>query len=620
MSFINEIDTNLEAFKLVYDPTKLLSLLYLKYGDIEDDYYLLYANQLVHNKPSHYNTIFKECQLKNINEEFLKRIYKFHEAKERIPILSDYYKNYHKFFCKPLFRNFYLYELIHVHEEYKAEIFYKNNYADDNSKNEPEEKELTIKNELSSLSSLSSLDNITNNRTIFTKRNRKIIDNNLDSKMCTLTLTLDSLKNNTNLGLISKRSLGDSFEKVVNNIVNYHMKHKEKKYKRNKKSKEKIRKNKDNKEKEQKILNYINFTSNIAKKKKKIIISQSSYKNINNKINKIKKSLNSISRKNSSYKSNQAIINKINKRKNKSHSKNNLFFSAKMDNNLFSRVSSNFEEFNINKPINIQYNNHKRNKSYNIINNQISTVNSNNNTINKNSNMSHINQHMSNFNNFSKLSEILNKNKIKKNYNKSCSSQNTMKTSLVHNNKISLNNNNLFNNMDQFLTVNNEQINTNVVNMKRKKNKTFDYNIMNNNNNNANSTKNITSSNKLSPNSTGMNSNKNTRLKIMANQLQRKSSYGGSKFNLMKGSINNMSKNQNMNNNQKQNKNILNRLSGNYTSNFNHYKCNSKKFNNNSKKNLFSNASNSIPKFNLMSSKGEIILINNNINRTNNNV
>lgn len=85
-----------------------------------------------------------------------------------------------------------------------------------------------------------------------------------------------------------------------------------------------------------------------------------------------------------------------------------------MDNNLFSKVSSNFEEFNINKPLNIQYNNHKRNKSYNIINNQISTVNSNNNTINKNSNISHINQHMSNFNNFSKLSEILNKNKIKK--------------------------------------------------------------------------------------------------------------------------------------------------------------------------------------------------------------
>ena len=371
MSFINEIDTNLEAFKLVHDLTKLLSLLSLKYGDIEEDYYLLYANQLVYNKPSHYNTIFKECQLKNIVEEFLKRMYKVHEAKERIPILSDYYKNYHKFFCKPLFRNFYLYELIHVHEEYKAEIFYKNNYADDNSKNEPEEKELIEKKELSSLSSLSSLDNITNNRTIFTKRNKKIIDNNLDSKSCTLTLTLDSLKNNSNLGLISKRSLGDSFEKVVKNIVNYHMRKKERKYKRNKKSKEKIRKNKDNKEKENKILNYINFTSNMAKKKKKIIISQSSYKNINNKINKIKKSLNSISRKNSSYKSNQAIINKINKRKNKSQSKNNLFFSAKMDNNLFSKVSSNFEEFNINKPLNIQYNNHKRNKSYNIINNQI---------------------------------------------------------------------------------------------------------------------------------------------------------------------------------------------------------------------------------------------------------
>ena len=38
MSFltIDNIDTNLEAYRLVYDPTRLLSLLYSNYGDIAD--------------------------------------------------------------------------------------------------------------------------------------------------------------------------------------------------------------------------------------------------------------------------------------------------------------------------------------------------------------------------------------------------------------------------------------------------------------------------------------------------------------------------------------------------------------------------------------------------------
>ena len=59
MSLLNSIDTKLQAYKLVHDPTRLLMLLYSKYGDIEEDLNYLYINQILYNRPIHYNTIFK---------------------------------------------------------------------------------------------------------------------------------------------------------------------------------------------------------------------------------------------------------------------------------------------------------------------------------------------------------------------------------------------------------------------------------------------------------------------------------------------------------------------------------------------------------------------------------
>ena len=35
---IESVNTKLEAYKLIHDPTRLFNLLYSKYGDIEDDY------------------------------------------------------------------------------------------------------------------------------------------------------------------------------------------------------------------------------------------------------------------------------------------------------------------------------------------------------------------------------------------------------------------------------------------------------------------------------------------------------------------------------------------------------------------------------------------------------
>ena len=110
-SLKQNIDTNLEAFKLVYDPTHLLYLLYTKYGDIEEDYNILIVNQLLYNKFTHINSLFKENKFKNNIEEFLKRKYNKKECISRIPKLYEYYKNYYIFFCKPFFLYFFLFNI-----------------------------------------------------------------------------------------------------------------------------------------------------------------------------------------------------------------------------------------------------------------------------------------------------------------------------------------------------------------------------------------------------------------------------------------------------------------------------------------------------------------------------
>ena len=63
MSFINLVNTKLEAYLLIHEPTKLLSMLYSKYGDIDEDRDIFYINQIIYNKKSVLNCLFKEYQL-----------------------------------------------------------------------------------------------------------------------------------------------------------------------------------------------------------------------------------------------------------------------------------------------------------------------------------------------------------------------------------------------------------------------------------------------------------------------------------------------------------------------------------------------------------------------------
>ena len=225
-----------EAEMLLKDPTRLLQLLYSKYGYIDEDVEQLYINQILYNKKSHYDTLYKEYQYNDILEEFLRRFYTTNEATPRIPKLANYYKNYHLFFCKPVLRDWRVHLMMSKYGDNKAEVFYKDNYgADTEMRNELEQ---NIESSLSEASLRGNNGKV--NKTIFDKVTRKFIDNNNNNNVykhkvndnkqkqmkcnqvnnnnsITLNLINDSKLNQT-YGLISKRSNNNSFLDLMHSL------------------------------------------------------------------------------------------------------------------------------------------------------------------------------------------------------------------------------------------------------------------------------------------------------------------------------------------------------------------------------------------------------------------
>ena len=200
-----------EALKLITDPIRLLQLLYSKYGDVEEDFSMFLVNQFLYNKKTHINAKFKEFQYNDYIDEFLKRFYNINESRPRIPKLSNYYKNYHLFFCKPVFREWRINTIMTKFGDNKAEVFYKNNYAGETSLKEREKKSL-------SSGSSSEASNFTQNKTIFDKKTRIFIDNTVKN-IPTITLNEESKLNSSN-NLITKRaSKNDSFNDLIKGLL-----------------------------------------------------------------------------------------------------------------------------------------------------------------------------------------------------------------------------------------------------------------------------------------------------------------------------------------------------------------------------------------------------------------
>ena len=279
-----KVDTKKKALKLIYDPVCLLRLLYSKYGDIEEDFNCLYINQLLYETSSHYTIIYKEFEFYQNFDEYLKRWYTLRESVNRMPKINDYYKNYHKFFCKPNFNDFSIANIMQNYGDEKAELYYKDNFGVSNS---DKDEDITRKN---NSMSLSSLDNITNNKTIFNEKNRFLIDKNEKSINYSMTMSLNNTTlnsiNNKNKNLASSKRTNDSFDQIVDNIVHY----KKKKKKKDKKSKRnKSNKNYKNENEIKKLNNYQQkkcnskkgHTENKSRKANKISTKDQKIKNYN---------------------------------------------------------------------------------------------------------------------------------------------------------------------------------------------------------------------------------------------------------------------------------------------------------------------------------------------------
>jgi hypothetical protein len=113
---------------LLKNPKTLNQLLYNKYGDISEEYISLHIDSLIFSKNCHLMTYYKENLIWNYIDEFLKRYYYYDETIERVPKIANYYKNYLKFFCSPVFRNFKLNNIIQTYCDNRAELFYKKTY------------------------------------------------------------------------------------------------------------------------------------------------------------------------------------------------------------------------------------------------------------------------------------------------------------------------------------------------------------------------------------------------------------------------------------------------------------------------------------------------------------
>lgn len=83
------------------------------------------------NQQTHLVAELKDSMLFDNVDEFLKRDYSFEESTERMPKIANYYKNYLKFFCKPIFCEFRFNLSLKSYGDVKAKVFYKQNYAQD---------------------------------------------------------------------------------------------------------------------------------------------------------------------------------------------------------------------------------------------------------------------------------------------------------------------------------------------------------------------------------------------------------------------------------------------------------------------------------------------------------
>ena len=377
--------------------------LVIKYNILPNEYTLMNIDNFITAKYCHSLASFKEMLIFNYDEEFLKRYYPKKESLKKIPLFSEFYKSYLKFFCFPTLAELKLNDLIEDMVEKKAKAFYNENYKEDEKdKNQKKINVVIFTNKIrKDISRVNSLTNLSKT----TIKNNSVSLSNRSSKSL---LTIEKLFNELNYEEnIRKNSLTSRSEDKINNNND----------KTNKNgSKNKVNKNANN------INNIsLNVNSQNCALKNTVILNKmknksktDDYSNLSNKINKYMEGSSSGNRKkvknkikinlqnklldsipntnsntyshtnaNSILKESKNIIN--NKQKLKSIQKNIL---AQYTTSTYSNTNNNNKKISLDKKANSksglsQNNKIKEMKNKSIYNNY-SNKNNNNSAINKN--------------------------------------------------------------------------------------------------------------------------------------------------------------------------------------------------------------------------------------------
>jgi len=120
----NNIYKNLQYF--------CYKILEAKHSSTPEIYLQILLNNLIIKKKGHLLAYINEMAINtNILKELLKRFYYKEESSVRIPKYVSYYHNYLKFFCRPIFTDYYTNKKMVKHMEKIAQIFYNENYQDE---------------------------------------------------------------------------------------------------------------------------------------------------------------------------------------------------------------------------------------------------------------------------------------------------------------------------------------------------------------------------------------------------------------------------------------------------------------------------------------------------------
>ena len=98
-----------------------------KYNSTPEINNVMAINNLIKCKSCHFLAKFKDYLIIDFVEEFIRKVYSKKESFERIPKIYNYYKNYLKFFCRPIFLVPFANQIIKNYSDFNAEYFYKSN-------------------------------------------------------------------------------------------------------------------------------------------------------------------------------------------------------------------------------------------------------------------------------------------------------------------------------------------------------------------------------------------------------------------------------------------------------------------------------------------------------------